>query len=216
MGLIHGLDTNNNLVPLLLGPGGEIMIVAQGPLGAPVPVFVDNQGHLVTAGVDAAGTYRVLGTDANGFLTISGRTAGAVRTPVLTDGNGRQYIAVKGDDKVWSYDSAFAEVVQNLTLAAGNNTLAGTVVPAGKVLVVGSAITMYSGTLTNVVLYVQAVVGGVTANIFGAKPTTNLVPVGGTCRVVLAAGDKLQAFITGATLNDDGYLQYAGYFMEAP
>ena len=216
MGLIHGLDGNGNLVPLLLGPSGDVIVNGQTPSGTPTPIVVDAQGHLIVDGVDAAGTNRVLGTDANGFLTISGRTAGAVRTPILSDGSGRQYIAVKGDDKVWSYDSAFAEVVQNLTLAAGNNILAGTVVPAGKVLVVTSAITMYSGTLTNVVLYIQAVIGGVGANISGAKPTVNLLPVGGPCHVVLAAGDKMQALITGETLNDDGYLQYAGYFMEAP
>lgn len=121
----------------------------------------------------------------------------------------------KDGDKLFAFESIVEESVSNLNLAAGNNTLTGAAVPAGKIWKITTVSMFYVGAVpTKIYTYVT----GFSAEFYfhyQASPVDSEI-YNWTGELYLQAGDYLEADIIGATAGDDFYLKYAGVQMNAP
>jgi hypothetical protein len=237
MGLVHGFDANETLVPLLLAADGSIIAAAKLYNAAGVAIQTDAAGDLIVAGKDGAGTARILRTDANGQLmisaldtggsvrqvrcttsgdlTVGGRDAAANGYPLRTDNTGELSILGHLLNRLFAFGDTVFQNVQNTSLAAGTNNLDANAVPANKVNVYTNLGISYTGTTTNVILAVYVWDGANLALLFAIKAPTSQIEYDRQGWWPVKAGSKIRATVYGATLNDDAYLDVFGFQMDA-
>jgi predicted RNA-binding protein associated with RNAse of E/G family len=118
-------------------------------------------------------------------------------------------------DMLLAFESIVEEEKVNLNAAAGTNNLIGTAVPAGKIWCITNAggINATSAT-TRIFVYVAGLANSVLIADKFAPIAAEWVLDNGL--FYLQAGDQVAAQFQGCTLNDDLYLRYAGYQMDAP
>jgi hypothetical protein len=186
---IAGEDTEYIARPIGVDPTGKVKVLPSGLTTSDIPLKVDANGQLYTLPQSFTTTGAKLHVDANGNIYVTPANLGTFET---------------------IYD-VVTENVQNLSLAAGTNTLTGTAVPDGYYYVITHIAIYYGGTTTNVVIQgIANIVGNnVPINYVKTPVSTQWYPVEG--KWVLKAGDYLSCIITNATLNDDGILRYCGY-----
>jgi hypothetical protein len=175
MSLTHGIDVNNNLVPLLLDPSGKVLIY--GTLQVQLVAGAAVIGHVI---VDTAPVTQVQSTQA---------------------------------DKIFSYLAPLIGTTGPINLAAGVNTLTIYTVPANRVGHVTMITGQYNGTITNVVLAPQFVIGGKNIYVGYTKPIVSGTWYTWIVYGTLAAGDAVNLVIVGATLNDTAYTATCGSLM---
>jgi hypothetical protein len=134
---------------------------------------------------------------------------------IQSDSDGNILVASKGGDKLFGFESIVLDRKSDLNATAGNNTLTSDAVPTGKVWVITNCNVLNSNTaMTRVTIYVSS----------GSNALTllqNFAPVAGAFDLwsgsvlIPAAGTIVGSFI-GCNLNDDIYLDYHGYQMDAP
>lgn len=100
------------------------------------------------------------------------------------------------------------ENITNTALAAGANTLSSTVVATDTLEKVTKLVFSYTGTVTGVRIELRA--GGQTIYKTSADPVSGKIETI-DIEVWLAAGEKIDMVVTGATLNDDATLIVHGY-----
>lgn len=125
-------------------------------------------------------------------------------------------VSGQGIDKIFGFESIVEEQVANTTLAAGTNNLAGTAVPAGKIWKITQASIYYSGTITSVEIQLYPVGLATGVILLDVKSPVSAFWYPWSGEIYLQAEDYMNMRITGATLNDDAYLRYAGVQMNAP
>lgn len=236
MSLVHGLDSNLVLRPLLLDASGRPLVSARLYNAADVAIQTDAAGDLIVAGKDGAGTAHILRMDANGQPMISaldtggsarqlrcsttgdliagGRDAAANGYPLRTDNTGELNIQGHLLNKVFAYKAAVNQAAQNLNLAAGANNLDLPATPANQVYVLTNIAVAYVGTVTNVVLNPQITDGATSASIYNVKPPVSGVFYDRQGWWPVPAGFFFRCVITGATLGDDGYIAAYGFAMD--
>jgi hypothetical protein len=117
-------------------------------------------------------------------------------------------------DKFFGFHAILEEALSNTALAAGTNYLDGAAVPAGEIWWIGRAAIVYSGTVpTRMLLYPSGLATYLPV-------LQQLAPVSGQwylgeVGIYIQVGDFMRLEVTGATLNDDMYLRYAGLKMYA-
>ena len=115
----------------------------------------------------------------------------------------------------WGYKETLRERKQNLSAAAGDNTLVHTVVPEGEIWVVENITVWDSNTAcTYVRVYVNS---GISSYVVWHVPSpVNNVPDTYPYGFVLGEGDGVTVLFTGCVLNDDIYSDIIGYRMIVP
>ncbi len=216
MALIHGQDAAQDQFPIRIDDQGHIIPSALDTGGNYRPLKVDTSGRVIVSGFVTGSTYTPLLLDASGRVLLAAEDAGAVKRPVLCDDAGRLYIAIKGDDKIFSLDDQYVQVVSNTNLAAGTNTLSSTTVPAGKVYVINNISVRYDGTVAGVALTVYVYKGAGFANVYSINTVTTAQYYDRQVSLPIVAGGFIRLIVTGATAGNDAYLEVAGYIMDAP
>jgi hypothetical protein len=150
---------------------------------------------------------------------IFGRTSSGLMVPVLVDASGRIGVESLGyisgawqkNPLAFGLSAAVYRTWSSTTLAAGDNTLNDSAVPAGEVWVITNMAARYVGTFATVHLRLVIVNGGVGYVQFEIDPPHNDHIEGQQGWWVLFPGDNLRLFITGATLNDDAFAYATGF-----
>ena len=191
-------------------------------MGEPSGVIV------VPVGENPSGRLRSLELNASDHLMTEVSAYGAPLSDLQLDGDNHLLVAHSTPAKglvgehgwvssAWQkqpisqgYSGAIRALITSTTLAAGNNTLNGSVVPAGEIWVIENIAMMYSGTVVGVAIYAMLLSGAVQYNLFAQTPVVSLVRYDRNLQLTLSPGENMQMFIQGATLNDDAYLWYVG------
>jgi hypothetical protein len=153
------------------------------------------------------------------------KTPSGLIVPMLADENGNIYNDLHGyiggawkkNPIVFGYSRAVLEKVYNVNLPAGTSTIDTTTVPAGQVHIYTNIGVQYVGTVASVVLHVGIHTGALVVNIFNTIAIGIIVADAVYERqgmFVIPAGHYVRLTIVGATLNDDAYLNVAGYAMD--
>lgn len=113
---------------------------------------------------------------------------------------------------LWGYTDRYAERVSDLNADAGQNSLDGTVVPAGEVWMV-EVISAQNATTS-----ISAIILQVTDGSAYAEMARNNSPASGNNvnwygRVTMKEGDKVHIIFDGCISGDDLYLDVWGYKM---
>ncbi|MBU2325725.1 MAG: hypothetical protein KJ884_22460, partial [Gammaproteobacteria bacterium] len=124
-------------------------------------------------------------------------------------------VQAAGGDKIFAFESIVEEALSNTNLSAGQNSLVGTVVPAGKVWKITHATMTYVGTVPTEI-YIQ-VSGLATALglIYQAAPASDRIYIW-EGEIYMQEADYFICFVSGATAGDALYMRYAGVQMNAP
>jgi hypothetical protein len=111
------------------------------------------------------------------------------------------------------YKEILEESVGDASLSAGDNTLNGSVVPAGEIWLVTL---VYMDVISTDVTKTQIRVSGLASlqHLYTFPTPLNDTWMGGVTNALLQEGDKMQLFIEGAAAGDDGYLRYSGWKAE--
>jgi len=138
--------------------------------------------------------------------------------PVLADANGVLAVSNYGwigganqrNPLSFGFSAAVHRSISNADLAAGNNTIDDTPVPAGEIWIITNIVISYTGTVAGVVINACCISGGGSYNLYEQRP-----PVSGQWYDrqgwwVLAPGDYLRWGCSGATAGDDGVLRSVG------
>lgn len=94
-------------------------------------------------------------------------------------------------------------IVDNQNLAAGTNTLANFTVPIGGLYRLTYVSFYYTGTVTNVFVWLRMTIAGQTVNISRFGTLTSAVPVNSTYDILLGSGWSMDWYIVGATAGND-------------
>ncbi len=170
------------------------------------------------AGIDSNDRLHPILVDASGrpLMVASGLYNGATQTAFKVDSAGRLYIVPAGDDNLLGIKQTFAESLSNTDLAAGTNYLNAAAIPAHTYLVVTAVTVMYNGTVTGVVVAVNGTINSANVNLWIQSPVVSGTYYSHDANWYFDSADSLQCAVTGATLHDDLYFRYAGYYMSAP
>lgn len=113
----------------------------------------------------------------------------------------------------WGYYGQVLLHYQNLALAAGVNNIDSAAVPANTIWVLTSITTAYVGTIVGVSIFLQIYDGATAYMLYSEAHIVTNEYLDRQGMWVLKAGDIIRYTIAGATLNDDAYLNIAGYAM---
>lgn len=192
--------------------------------GNPVKILVDTDGHLQVDTLSSAlPTGAATSAKQDSILTELQQKLGTADLNLDVDGDAQVdvktmptvTVEAAGGDKIFAFESIVEEALSNSNLVAGINTLNGTPVGAGKVVLITAAAIVYVGTVPT----------RIRINASGLAVTLCLLdqpsPASGQyyplhCAVYLQAGDYMQGEVKGATAGDDLYFRYAGVQMDAP
>lgn len=168
--------------------------------------MAEPKGLLITPlGFRADGTLHALELDNSDRLKVLiDALTGNLNVNIAASG-----ITVPVAEQSWIYKRgvAVADAVDDVNLAAGANTLNGNVVPVGKKYVLRHMSSRYIGTVAGVMLIHRVDIGGIAYQLWSESPVVSNVFYGRALDIPLAAGERVSLSITGATLNDDGYLR---------
>jgi len=185
MTLQHGIDVNNNLVPLLLDPSGKVLI------------YGTLQAQLVAGSADIGGV---------DVLTLPALPNG-------TNAIGTVKPLSFNNDPLFSYDVAVLEQDLVASLAAGTNNIYTSAVPVNKLWVLTAVSVVYTGTITNVSMQVAIYDGVNTLFFFYVKPVVSAQVYPLQTTWYLKAGWKLRFYVTAATAGDSASISINGYQM---
>ncbi len=150
---------------------------------------------------------------------LFGVTSAGVMVPIRVDANGLIDIQSKGwiasawqkNPLLFGYSGQILIADTNTSLAAGNNTIDSSAVPAGEIWVITNCAIAYSGTVAGVTMSAQLLDAATGYTLYGVLAVTSGLFVDRQGWWVLIPGNKLRLSITGATLNDDGFLRATGF-----
>ena len=205
------------MVPVGFNPSGDLRALEldandylKVALAAWLEGAVDVKGYTGSA-------WKELLVDASGraIVCATGVDGAAVRRDLLLSTTGRMLIDPGGADKLWSYDSAYADFQSNTALPAGNSTLALTAIPAGKVGVIHQVAINYSGTVAGVSLEIYIINPSGTSVCQQIKPVESARWNFKEVEIILEPLGYIRGVVYGATLNDDLFLSAHGYVMAA-
>lgn len=100
------------------------------------------------------------------------------------------------------------ETIANTALAAGTNNLDGSAVPGNKVWIIKSVSVQYNGTVAGVKCRINLILPSGGFTIIDFIPMVSTVRQQFSLDFPMPATSYVQLQITGATLNDDGFLTY--------
>jgi len=149
---------------------------------------------------------------------IHGADSTGKAMPLLVDASGRPLVLSHGwvggawqkNPLLLGYSGIVKCVWDNLTLAAGDNTIDGPIVPAGEIWVITAVIAQYVGAVaTELIMRVNSSGSGIA--VLDVAPPTTLINYNNTGTWILAPGDFLQGFVRAAALNDDFRGRGLGY-----
>jgi hypothetical protein len=131
-------------------------------------------------------------------------------SPIVTTGSDGIKVRPRFAGYWLSPSDSVADTEENTTLAAGTNTINMDPVPAGYFYLLARAACRYLGTVTSVVMAINAIIDGQTCRLLRVDgiATGAWYPV--IVPQLMAAGDYLQLVVTNATLNDDATINYSG------
>ena len=168
----------------------------------------DVNNNLVPLLLDASGKILIYGTIQAQLVAGAADIGGVdVLTMPVTQVQSTQA------DKLFSYLSPLIGTTGPISLAAGVNTLTVYTIPANRVGHVSMITAQYNGTVTNVVLAPQFVIGGKNIYVGYTKPIVSGTWYTWIVDGILAAADAVNIVIVGATLNDTAYTATCGYLM---
>lgn len=211
MAVLHGIDSDKNLVPLLVDASGRPIVTADGTLAVSGSVAISNVVSVATGGgaTDLGSVHQAAtdvwdvqiqaGSAAIGSVTLSGTPTVKTMSPA----SGR-YFAPGGK---------YSNRLGSATLSAGTNTFDSAAVSGATYAVVTNIGVYYNGTVSGVGL--NAIVRDVGADRVVAKVSnpTAAAWVSLSVWIVLFPGDYIRFTISGATAGDDGYLDYIGFLV---
>lgn len=166
-----------------------------------VPVAYRSDGSLHALELDNSDRLKVLIDSVTGQILVAGQDSGAVTRILRTDSSG--HLLVDGADNTFLQPLASYNRYENLTLAAGLNTLTAFTVPAGQRLILDHATFRYVGTVAGVVLRLFINDGTNNLVIRQISPPVSDVYYEVSPGLVLEAGYTVGIIIVNATLNDD-------------
>lgn len=108
------------------------------------------------------------------------------------------------------YESTASEQIATTNATAGTNLLTGTAITQSEVWVIKNCSTVNSNNASTVI-YLQAVIGGVTVTFFRQAPGVAGVWYYTNCDIVLGYGDYVKCYHYGCVAGDDLYFNYSGY-----
>ena len=131
------------------------------------------------------------------------------------DASGNIGVVPGGASRIFALEGIVEESLSNTNLAAGENILDGTPVPAGEIWVITRAFTGYVGTAPD---RMQIWAHGLATATYLLDVQLPIISfwycVGG--QIIMQEGDYMRARVYGATAGDSLYFRYAGYKMTAP
>lgn len=113
-----------------------------------------------------------------------------------------------------AYGDVLRLYLENTDLAAGNNLIEATAVPAGKIHVYTDIVIEYLGVFANVAINAHIKSGGDYFFLFFERLTASGVPYDRQGLFALQEGEQLGIGIVGATLHDNAYLWATGYSVD--
>ena len=152
-------------------------------------------------------------------MIILGETAGGLVYPVrinddhnlIAAGYGYYLATWRKNPLQFGISGQVIEDAYNLNLAAGTNVLSTTPVPNNTIHVITQISCMYTGTVTSVRMIVTLKTSGSSPRLFGIVSPVSSQPVDRQGWWVLLPTNYLTLTINSATLNDDGWLEVAGF-----
>jgi hypothetical protein len=152
-------------------------------------------------------------------ISIQGKDTDDLFHTLLVDSSGSPIITTGSDGvKVrprfagyWKAPSGrFVETSQNLSLPVGYSTLNCTAVPAGYFYRCTRVAISYVGVVAGVVLAINAILNSITCRLLRQDGIGSGSWYPALVDILMAEGDYIQAVVSGATLNDDLYINYSG------
>lgn len=153
---------------------------------------VDDNGVAYPLEVDASRRLKVLVDALTGTLSVSIDAQGI--TPNVNVANNRKT----------TYNAQSLSVI-NFALTAGKNTIDFAAVPTGEDWIMKWYSFAYVGTVTNVRVRAQPIVGGTEVYMNDHATLISGRAYGYACDIPMNAGDKMRMAVFNATLNDDFY-----------
>ena len=197
MTLSHGVDTNQIMVPLLLGPSGQPLMFGVNSTGTPVTPLLGTNGEPIAYGADSGAVARKLRTD------TSGRSTPAVYSlPALKHQQVLEAAEVR-ENFTEGFSTTYRGSVSSTSLSTGTNTLTLATFPSGYITIVESMCYYYIGTSPQRVL-VQ-LNGSTVWQIYGQASPTSYNPYTWAGNLSVTSTENLQITVIGATANDDLY-----------
>jgi hypothetical protein len=108
------------------------------------------------------------------------------------------------------YSAIISKALSNLSAAAGTNYLSSTAVPAGEIWVITTASMLNATTAFTQATIIVSISGNNQYFQSKASPIQNEKVIWNG-QAILKEGDTVVGAFDGCTLNDDLYLQFAGY-----
>jgi len=109
------------------------------------------------------------------------------------------------------YHAPYYEMAVNTDLIAGTNDLNLSATPAGHVRVVTNVSMYYTGTVTNVYLFLRVFDGGSNYEVLSQRPPVTRVVYSHQCWIPVPEAYSIRLHVEGATVHDDAYLFAIGY-----
>jgi hypothetical protein len=180
------------------------------------PLLVDADGRVIVAGNNISGVPVPILTDTLGRTVIAGQYPVGLDGPIKVDASGRMYVAIKGDDKIFSFDSTARQRISTGALPAGTSSYPSVWAIAGSVAVITNVHMLYTGVATPAYVYFYGIIGGQTVIFATLKPSTSGHGIALQGQWIFNSGDTIGVIVNGATAGDTVLFDYAGYYMGVP
>lgn len=218
--IIHGVDSNNLQVPLLLGANGQVLLYGSNPSGVPVVPLLGANGEIRVYGIDGSSNLVSPLLGSGGQLVAYGLNGANSPTKLLIDADGRltvtresyQHGYISGAWQKQPIQQGYSAVIRgnyvNSDLAAGTNTISGATVPAGEIWIVEAVSAYYNGTVATVTLRMYVNSSSVDYTLVTITTVVSGIwyPVVGSWS--LAPGENLALIIANATIHNSANFRY--------
>jgi hypothetical protein len=185
MGIIHGLDANQNQRPMLVDSTGRPLVYA------------------VISGTPTVNINTIPAVTLNQPIKVMGQDSSDVK---VSSGGGNQFFGV--------YEPVRFSYV-NGSLPTGQTIVDLVTVPGSFFYVFTYFNAYYVGTVTAVDITLSVVYLGNTYDFFSIDPPVSAVRYAQPINIVCGSGDIIRLTINGATLNNDIFCYLHGYSMAA-
>jgi len=132
--------------------------------------------------------------------------------PLLVDATGKAIVTSPAMNSI-IINSVISKEFSKLNCAAGTNWLEGDIVPANKILRVTYVSLKYIGTVAGITIGFGIYDGVTRLGYTFTSPVVSGVNYGYLADLYIDTGWYPTSVVTGATLNDDFYFRYNGYYI---